>query len=703
MQFQINRYTILKKVADYGFSSLFLAFEMTTSRIVFIKKTLAANEKYAFFQECFQNEIEITNFMDHPNILSLLDYGWYENSFYTVMNHVDGCDLGTLIVQPQFDDSIALMILTVALETLHNCHIQRITHGDFKPSNLIISTSGHVVLTGFGMSRMIVSENQNSFFSTPLFLSPELIQMIDGANNFDRTQFENTMLISCRNESLSNAFQVSEAGTISQDIWAAGVLLYRICIGTYPFVSDNLDSLFSSITQNNPMSHYKFRTEVPKSLISIIGQCLRKNPDQRLNSLDPVLNVLHEHFHSQGISFFNEYIAYYLNQKSDLLPFSFKEEEFPEINFNSVNRPVVEQQHSIQDENDARVLRHLVAPTYSLPQVSSTPTIKLDPKIIRAAYASQQTSKNVFQELRTLSRVYRVHLILATVMAAVIMLLVVSGSFFIKHFGNRSSNHSVVQHTEKKLHFHKTPRKKRELLSAALPEQSRIQESNRAVQKDSIPLQHTPVSQIAFDTVNHSDNNSLLKTKVSQPVQQLPLKKSTPSITNKSSAGITQKRLLQRVVESNPVENRVEQTGKLKITVNPPDARVYVDGTLLNDDDIASGKDLTIGNHTVTADAPEYETYSNTVSIEKDQSTLLSLVLKAIVKGNGQVHVFSYPWANLYIDGELKGTTPTAVPILLVEGTHDITLKREGYQTYTDQVDVKTGDVLRLKIDMKKE
>lgn len=702
MQFQITRYKILKKVADYGCSSLFIAFEMATSRIVLIKKTIATHEKYAFFQESFQNEIEITNFLDHPNILSLIDYGWYEDSFYAVMHHVDGCDLGTLLAHPQFDDSIALMILTVALEALHHCHIQRITHGDFKPSNLLITTAGHVVLTGFGMSRMISSGNQHGYFSTPLFLSPELVQMSDGTNNFDNAQFEDTLLISCGNDSLANAFQPSNTGTISQDIWAAGVLLYRICTGVYPFTSDNLPSLLSSITQNNPMNHYKFRAEVPKSLISVIGQCLRKNPDQRLNSLDPVLNVLHEHFHSQGISFFNEYISYYLNQKIGLPPFSFTEEEFPDVNFGQVNHPVVEQQQSNLDDNDTKVLRHLVAPTYSLPNVSSTPTVKIDPKLIREAYASQHASKSVFQELRTLSRVYRVHLILATVMAVVIMLLVFSGSYFVKNFGNRSSNHAVVQHTEKKFHFHKISRKKSIPSSTALPEQTRIQESNSAVQKNSIPSQQVPVPPMVSDAVKHSDTTSLLKAKASQQVQQPLVKQSTQPIPGNVSAGVTKKRSPERVVKLNPVDNSVEQTGKLKIMINPSIARVYVDGTLLNNDDIAAGKELTTGIHSVTADAPEFESYTNAVTIEKDQSTVLSLTLKAVVKGNGQVHVFSYPWANLFIDGELKGTTPTAVPILIGEGTHEITLKRDGYQTYTDQVDVKTGDVLRLKIDMKK-
>lgn len=677
---------------------------MAANQIVLIKKTAVINGQYAFFLECFQNEIVATNSLDHPNILSFIDYGFYDGSFYTVTNHVDGADLGTLISLPQFDDSIGLMVLTMALETLHHCHIQGLTHGDLKPSNLLIMRSGQVMLSGFGMTRMIISENQYLYFSTPLFMSPELVQLMDETNHFDSSQFEHTTLISCRNDSLSDEFQLSNTGDISQDIWAAGVLLYRLCTGSYPFIADDFPSLLASITQNNPMYHHNFRAEIPKSIISVISQCLQKDPQQRLNSLDPVLNVLHEHFHSQGIAFFSEYIAYYLSQKRDLSIFTVKADEFPEITFNRKEHPFVEQQHSSNPNGfETKALRHLVAPSYSLPQISTTPTVKIDPRIIRQAYASQHRRKNLFQELRTLSRVYRVHLVLAASIGAFLLLLFVSGSLFIEHLGNKSSKHTMTQRTEKKPHLRKNSHKKKIVSSTAFPEKPRAQKVNSSDPKDPIPLQITPVSQKTFDIAKLPDTHSLLKTKASQPILQPLTKKSTIVPANSRTTGTTRKRPPEPVVkDTKQVENSGEQTGTLKISVDPPHARVLVDGTPFDKYDFSAGKVLTTGSHTVTADAPEYEPYSNTISIETDQEAVLSLTLKVAQKGNGQAHIFSYPWANLFVDGELKGTTPTAVPIPLSEGTHDLSLQREGYETYTDQITVKTGDVLRLKVDMKK-
>jgi hypothetical protein len=151
------------------------------------------------------------------------------------------------------------------------------------------------------------------------------------------------------------------------------------------------------------------------------------------------------------------------------------------------------------------------------------------------------------------------------------------------------------------------------------------------------------------------------------------------------------------------VEKNLNLPGLLKITVNPPDARVFIDGTLLSKNEIRSGTTLIPGNYSITADATGFQSLSQTVIVESDKTVILSLVLKSSEKGNGQLHVYSYPWANLFIDDELVGTTPTPSPLLLAEGTHTVILKRDGYRMYQQEVTVKSGDVIRLKAELKKE
>ncbi|HEX2957884.1 MAG TPA: serine/threonine-protein kinase [Chitinispirillaceae bacterium] len=702
MQFQINRYTILKTVADYGLSSLLLAFEKAANRIVLIKRTMVVREHYTLFQERFQNEIQIANSLDHRNIVPLVDYGWLDDSYYTVMNHFDGCDLGTLISDPEFDYSIGLMILTLVLQTLHHCHIKGIAHCDLKPANLLIANTGQVLLTDFGMSRMITTAHYNNYFATPMFLPPESVKMIDKINLFDNIELENTVLISCRNDLLPSGDQLLKKSFISQDVWAAGVLLYRICTGCYPFYSNSLSTLFSSIVQSNPMNLNNFRCEVPKSIISVIGQCLQKNPDQRLSSMDPILNVLHEHFHSQGVSLFDEYIAYYLKQKNNLLQFSFNAEEFSGVNIHDENQPVLEQPFNKAQGNGKKVLRHLSAPTYSLPQISNAPTVKIDTRIIRAR-ATLHDSKKVFQVVRTLARMYRVHLVLITAILLIVSLAVFSGTFFIKRFSNKDSIYTADQHTSKNRHSREMSQKKNGFPSLMQHKKNDTISEKSANQKGSISSQNFAVSEKVSAESAYQGSTPVSSQKVSPPVQQLNSRKNTVSTARVNPVSISKKRASVPVVEdSSRVENDIEQTGKLKITVDPPQATVFIDGMLLDKDEIAVGKDLTIGNYTITAEAPEYQSYSNTIVIEKNQSIVLSIVLRAEEKSNGQVHVYSYPWANLYIDGELRGTTPTAVPILLSEGSHNLKLQRDGYESYADQIVVKSGDALRLKVDMKK-
>ena len=86
--------------------------------------------------------------------------------------------------------------------------------------------------------------------------------------------------------------------------------------------------------------------------------------------------------------------------------------------------------------------------------------------------------------------------------------------------------------------------------------------------------------------------------------------------------------------------------------------------------------------------------------IEINKSQILEIVLKQKMKGSGRLHVYSYPWADLYLDGAYVGTTPTPTPVSLVEGKHKIMLKREGYQSYSETVDVKNDEVTRVQVQL---
>jgi len=70
-------------------------------------------------------------------------------------------------------------------------------------------------------------------------------------------------------------------------------------------------------------------------------------------------------------------------------------------------------------------------------------------------------------------------------------------------------------------------------------------------------------------------------------------------------------------------------------------------------------------------------------------------------QGTGFLHVFSSPWAELYIDDARIGHTPTATPLPLAAGTHKLALKREGFRNYQKMIRISGSDTVRLKITLK--
>jgi hypothetical protein len=141
----------------------------------------------------------------------------------------------------------------------------------------------------------------------------------------------------------------------------------------------------------------------------------------------------------------------------------------------------------------------------------------------------------------------------------------------------------------------------------------------------------------------------------------------------------------------------------LVVTVDPSFAYVFVDESGIPRQELASGKVLSTGPHVISAIADGYQTYKEAVMLMEDSTVTLNIVLKRAVSGNGFLHIYCYPWAELYIDGSFQGQAPTPNPLPLPEGTHSIRLRREGFKTYLENIEITAGEEKRIQIEMEKE
>ncbi len=175
----MGEYQILQVIGAGGMGTVFKAKELTQfPRVVAMKKFDGAILGKAF-ETALENETSISLSVQHPNIITTLDYGWSGPDFYTVMEFLDGIPLSAVLrhfssKKKTIDESdvanIALQVAS-ALDYLHT-HNPKIIHRDISPDNLFITSSGHVKLIDFGVS---ISNDQvdDSAAGKPRYFSPE--------------------------------------------------------------------------------------------------------------------------------------------------------------------------------------------------------------------------------------------------------------------------------------------------------------------------------------------------------------------------------------------------------------------------------------------------------------------------------------------------------------------------------------------------
>ena len=146
-------------------------------------------------------------------------------------------------------------------------------------------------------------------------------------------------------------------------------------------------------------------------------------------------------------------------------------------------------------------------------------------------------------------------------------------------------------------------------------------------------------------------------------------------------------------------------SGTLKISIFPSSAEVTLDGTKLSAKEMGAGKKLPAGEHQLAAKAAGYETYAKTVAVEAGATQIVSIdmVKQSQAQAMASIHVNSYPWAEIIIDGVSQGNSPTKKPISLTEGEHTLTLKQEGYKVHTETFTLGKGELRKIKVQLVKE
>ncbi len=219
----------------------------------------------------FRNELLVTRDLAHPNIVRMYDLGCTETGQYFIsLEFVHGSSLKELLLGNSrkglpFPD--AVRVLHDITQGVAYAHSRGIVHRDLKPDNVLVSTLGEVKIVDFGIARSLWQGNgltkTGGAVGTPYYMAPEQIQ--------------------------------GEAADLRADIYALGIMAYELVVGTRPFDDDCFFKL-ATMHMSEPMPLHKLdEFGVAPWFKEIVERATAKNPDDRFESAEDVLDILREH------------------------------------------------------------------------------------------------------------------------------------------------------------------------------------------------------------------------------------------------------------------------------------------------------------------------------------------------------------------------------------------------------------------------
>jgi serine/threonine protein kinase len=671
MPFTLKDYTDIQEFATGGMSKIYVAVQISLNRTVIIKEMASGLLTTKNEIKRFENEARSGASLAHDNIIRVYDFGEEKGSFYIAMEFIDGTDLDHLIQEKDCPKEIAMMVLQQALKGLAYAHEQGIVHRDVKPANILISRNGAVKVVDFGLAYANTRSGQltttGAIVGTPVYMSPELV---NGEETKDRCM----------------------------DIWAAGVVLYRIMTGEFPFSGENVPSTLIDIIQNKEKPAEELNKTIPHDIAGLLRSCLEKDHTKRLPSLSPLVEAMQNYFFEIGVRDPGDTIKKYFTDKTsalaDLNSLLFRyhcttarELLKTEKHYTALAHFKEAVKYGPDDRalaKEARTLEEYIANTLT------SRTATLQDYVVSQVRASERASGRAGELPKPPKKAKKRKGRGLALALALLLLAAIAGAGIYFVYAKRINPwneitvlaDSMVRKARDTFLQNVLGIKPGEHPSAGTPAPAFAREQQAPVQG------RTP-----------SGGNEWAKASTDEKSQS-PGK---PPSAADSAAPAPQ----QHVTASagTPVENKApEQKGRdaysgiVKAEVIPGGASVKVDGRDLKARELSAGILLGRGVHRFSATADGYTPDTTTVAVLGNDTHYVMINLTVSEKKTGSLQVVSDVAAEIYIDGELKGNTPTTMPITLTEGQHTVVFRRPGFKPYEKTVMIRAGETQAIKV-----
>jgi serine/threonine-protein kinase len=296
-----GKYQLVEKIAQGGMAEVFLARQSAElggfEKELAIKRifpNLASDES---MRNMFLDEARIAASLNHPNIVQVYDLGQVGEYLYIAMEFVDGYDFRTILEKGYNDNNeipinLAVNVVANAAAGLHFAHTRkdsndepmRIVHRDMSPQNILVSTEGHVKVCDFGIAKAedrIGMTRAGEIKGKIAYMSPEQVR---GAEQLDHRS----------------------------DIFALGIVLYESTTMRRLFRGESDFDTMREVVEGDIAAPRDVRSGYPTDLEKIVFKALERDPDDRFQTAEEMQLALEDWLVANGASTSPVHLSRYL-------------------------------------------------------------------------------------------------------------------------------------------------------------------------------------------------------------------------------------------------------------------------------------------------------------------------------------------------------------------------------------------------------
>ena len=274
----IAHYKVLSFLGRGGMGEVYLAQDARLGRKVALKllpPSLSDEDRL----RRFEREARSASALNHPNVCVIYEIGETDDGRpFIAMEHIDGATLRRRFAEGPLKLTEAIEIALQTSSALAAAHHAGVVHRDIKPENIMLRPDGYVKVLDFGLAKLTERYAMESDSEAPTFhvFSTHSGQLIGTTNYLSPEQ--------------ARRQQVDERS----DIWSLGVVLYEMLTGSMPFTGETPSHAIVAILEHEPMPLTQFLPNVPAELEWILKKALRKDREQRYQTVREMLGDLNE-------------------------------------------------------------------------------------------------------------------------------------------------------------------------------------------------------------------------------------------------------------------------------------------------------------------------------------------------------------------------------------------------------------------------